>query len=87
MIATYIIPLVNELERDPIPNIRFNVAKTHQRNPLPNLLLTSELIPLLRDDPNGVTLLNDIVKPSLLRLKDDSDGDVRYYANQAIQCF
>jgi serine/threonine-protein phosphatase 2A regulatory subunit A len=49
--------------------------------------LTIELIPLLRDDPNGITLLNDIVKPSLLRLKDDSDGDVRYYANQAIQCF
>lgn len=33
VIATYIIPLVNELERDPIPNIRFNVAKTHQRIP------------------------------------------------------
>jgi hypothetical protein len=49
--------------------------------------LMSELISLLRDDPNGVTLLNDIVKPSLLRLKDDSDGDVRFYANQAIQCF
>jgi hypothetical protein len=31
VIATYIIPLINELERDPIPNIRFNVAKTHQR--------------------------------------------------------
>ena len=55
--------------------------------PLPNLSLMSELISLLRDDPNGVTLLNDIVKPSLLRLKDDSDGDVRFYANQAIQCF
>jgi hypothetical protein len=46
-----------------------------------------ELIPLLKDDPNGVTLLNDVIKPSLLRLKDDSDGDVRYYAARAIQCF
>ena len=53
----------------------------------PKLFTYTELIPLLRDDPNGVTLLNDIVKPSLLRLKDDSDGDVRFYANQAIQCF
>lgn len=87
VIATYIIPLINELERDPIPNIRFNVAKTHQRTPLLQTVAYTELIPLLRDDPNGVTLLNDIVKPSLLRLKDDSDGDVRFYANQAIQCF
>jgi hypothetical protein len=50
-------------------------------------LLTLELIPLLKDDPNGISLLNEIVRPSLLRLKDDSDGDVRFYANQAISCF
>ena len=50
-------------------------------------LLMLELIPLLRNDPNGVTLLNDVVKPSLNRLKDDSDGDVRYFANEAISCF
>jgi serine/threonine-protein phosphatase 2A regulatory subunit A len=86
VIATYIIPLINELERDPIPNIRFNVAKTHQRTSL-NSFLILELIPLLKDDPNGISLLNEIVKPSLLRLKDDSDGDVRFYANQAIACF
>ena len=52
-----------------------------------NARLIVELIPLLRDDPNGITLLNDAIKPSLLRLKDDSDGDVRYFANRAIQCF
>ena len=75
------------MEHDPIPNIRFNVAKTHQRTSHISPRLIPELIPLLRSDPNGVTLLNDIVKPSLLRLKDDSDGDVRFYANQAIQCF
>jgi serine/threonine-protein phosphatase 2A regulatory subunit A len=85
VIASYIIPLVNELERDPIPNIRFNVAKTHQR--ISPYLPYLELIPLLKDDPNGISLLNEIVKPSLLRLKDDSDGDVRFYANQAISCF
>lgn len=88
MIASYIIPLINELERDPIPNIRFNVAKTHQRIALSSpVSLILDLIPLLKDDPNGVTLLNEVVKPSLFRLKDDSDGDVRYYATQAIQCF
>jgi serine/threonine-protein phosphatase 2A regulatory subunit A len=86
VIAGYIIPLVNELERDPIPNIRFNVAKTHQR--IPSLFsLISELIPLLQGDPEGVTIINDVIKPSLLRLKEDSDGDVRYFANRAIQAF
>ena len=88
MIATYIIPLVSELERDPIPNIRFNVAKTHQRTPLHASTLTAtELIPLLKNDPNGIQLLTEVIKPSLLRLKDDSDGDVRYFADRAIQCF
>ena len=88
IVASYILPLVNELEHDPIPNIRFNVAKTHQRFTSPFFLqLTVELIPLLKGDPNGLTLLNDVIKPSLLRLKEDSDGDVRYFANQAIQCF
>jgi serine/threonine-protein phosphatase 2A regulatory subunit A len=88
VIASYIIPLINELERDPIPNIRFNVAKTHQRIvPSSKDSLIIDLIPLLKEDPNGVTLINEYVKPSLFRLKDDSDGDVRYYANKAIQCF
>ena len=75
------------MERDPIPNIRFNVAKTHQRTPLHTSILTTELIPLLKNDPNGIQLLTEVIKPSLLRLKDDSDGDVRYFADRAIQCF
>jgi serine/threonine-protein phosphatase 2A regulatory subunit A len=75
------------LERDPIPNIRFNVAKTHERISLVTIELIIELIPLLKNDPSGAQLLNDVIKPSLLRLKDDSDGDVRYFADRAIQCF
>jgi serine/threonine-protein phosphatase 2A regulatory subunit A len=88
LIADYIIPLINELERDPIPNIRFNVAKTHQRTAFPFCNLTNlELIPLLKSDPRGAVIIRDFIRPSLNRLKDDSDGDVRYYANRAIQCF
>jgi hypothetical protein len=60
-------------------------SSTYRPPITPSLII--DLIPLLKDDPNGVTLLNEVVKPSLFRLKDDSDGDVRYYATQAIQCF
>ncbi|KAJ3357795.1 hypothetical protein HDU83_002923 [Entophlyctis luteolus] len=67
-----IIPTLNSLAVDPIPNIRFNVAKSLEK-----------LIPLLRK--NGLAaLLSDPIKPTLSKLCDDGDMDVRYFAGRAL---
>lgn len=63
------LPLVLRMAQDPVPNIRFNVAKTLQT-----------LIPLL--DPNVVQTK---VKTTLSKLFDDADRDVKFFAGQALQ--
>jgi len=64
------LPVVLRMRDDPVPNIRFNVAKTLQ-------LLISHL-------DSGVVQTQ--VEPCLRTLKEDSDKDVRYFAGQALQC-
>jgi len=54
------------LANDPIPNIRFNVAKC-----LETLGMT------LAASPEGQDLLHHTVLPALQKLQDDSDADVR----------
>ncbi|KAJ3131992.1 hypothetical protein HK100_005820 [Physocladia obscura] len=67
-----IVPTVTSLATDPIPNIRFNVAKSME-----------ELVPLLKK--TGLSgLLGDPIKPSLLKLSEDKDTDVRFFANRAL---
>jgi len=63
------LPLVIRLAQDPVPNIRFNVAKT-----------IHTLVPLL---DGGV--VQQKVKPCLSKLFDDTDRDVKFYASQALQ--
>ncbi|KAJ3335242.1 hypothetical protein HDU91_002272 [Kappamyces sp. JEL0680] len=70
VIREQIIPLTTTLAADPIPNIRFNVAKS-----------LSVMIPLLK---KSSTDLNDKVKPILNKLSEDPDMDVRYYAQNAL---
>ncbi|KAJ3261417.1 T-complex protein 1 subunit zeta [Boothiomyces macroporosus] len=67
VISSYIIPIAAGLAIDTIPNIRFNVAKAY-----------STMIPLLKNGQEGV--LNEKIKPILSKLGEDSDVDVRYYA-------
>lgn len=65
------LPTIVSLSNDPIPNIRFNVAKTLET-----------LFPLLKHD--GDTLANTI-HPVLQKLSGDTDVDVRFYATRALE--
>jgi len=69
VIETTMLPLVLRMAQDPVPNIRFNVAKTLQT-----------LIPLLDGNSN-----TSKVKPVLCKLNEDDDGDVKFFASQALQ--
>ncbi|KND03739.1 protein phosphatase 2A structural subunit TPD3 [Spizellomyces punctatus DAOM BR117] len=67
----FILPTIGNLANDPIPNIRFNVAKSLE-----------QIIPLARK-ANLSTAVNDQIKPALAKLAEDSDVDVRYFAQRA----
>jgi serine/threonine-protein phosphatase 2A regulatory subunit A len=69
IISSTMLPLVIRLAQDRVPNIRFNVAKT-----------LHALVPLL--DTNVVQTR---VKPTLSKLFDDTDRDVKFFAGQALQ--
>jgi len=69
VINNTMLPLVVRMAADPVPNIRFNVAKT-----------LHSLIPLL-----DTTAVQSKVKPTLSKLFDDSDKDVKFFASQALQ--
>ena len=63
-----------ELTKDPIPNIRFNVAKALE------VTATS-----FGSTPEGRALIQEKVLPLLQTLKNDLDVDVRYFATRALQ--
>lgn len=69
VITNTMLPLVLKLAQDPVPNIRFNVAKT-----------LHSLIPLLDS-----SVVQTKIKPCLQELLKDSDRDVKFYASQALQ--
>ena len=69
LLTSVMLPLVIKLSRDTVPNIRFNVAKT-----------LHHLIPLL--DNNTV---QSQVRPCLQKLNEDTDKDVKYFADQALK--
>lgn len=58
---------------DPIPNIRFNVAKSLQ-------VLAQTLI---SGGPDGAKIAQQSISPAVETLKQDSDADVRYFAEKA----
>ena len=59
---------------DPIPNIRFNVAKS--------LEVIAQTLGKL---PDGSDVSQKRIIPAVENLKNDSDADVRYFANRALQ--
>ena len=63
------LPIVLRMGSDPVPNIRFNVAKTLQA-----------LLPLFE-----TAVVQQQVKPRLFEPSEDADKDVQYYASQALQ--
>ena len=71
-IVDKILPVTLSLMNDPIPNIRFNVAKALER-----------MIPSLKV-ANRQTI-DAHIKPALEKLASDTDLDVRFFAQRALQ--
>jgi serine/threonine-protein phosphatase 2A regulatory subunit A len=69
-----VLPTVISLSNDPIPNIRFNVAKSLEA-----------LIPLLKNNESASGLYESTVKPALEKLTEDVDVDVKYFALRALE--
>ena len=87
MIRDSILPILDKLVSDPIPNIRFNVAKSY-----------AVIIGTLRDistegtiqQPKGGSaakqgqeVIESQITPNLEKLQQDDDVDVRYFATIA----
>jgi len=73
VIRDYILPTVTNLVSDPIPNIRFNVAKSIEA-----------LIPVLSQNPDTKPLVDQQLKPALVKLSEDTDNDVRFFSHKAL---
>lgn len=82
---------MDRLVSDPIPNIRFNVAKSYQVliDTLHKLPAKGTLIELEESKSNappaskGQDLITSQILPNLEKLQRDEDVDVRYFATVA----
>jgi len=91
VIAKSILPMLDKMVDDEIPNIRFNVAKTYaviisclRRLPDEGTLYSlekegKEIVP----SPRGQELIQQKIMPNLEKLQKDDDVDVRYFATTA----
>ncbi|KIW01240.1 uncharacterized protein PV09_07283 [Verruconis gallopava] len=96
VIQKSILPMMDTLVSDDIPNIRFNVAKSYA--------VLIDVLKRLPDDgstvaaaekegkalgpsPKGQALIQDKIMPNLEKLQQDDDVDVRYFATTAAQKF
>ena len=68
-----VLDMLLQLAGDPIPNIRFNVAKALES------IATS-----FGDSPEGRELVQTKIAPVLEALKNDQDADVRFFASRAL---
>lgn len=85
--------MMDRLVADPIPNIRFNAAKSYAVliNTLRRLPAEGTLAQLEEESgesnpqasPKGQELIDEHVTPNLTKLQEDSDVDVRYFATIA----
>lgn len=67
-----LLPLILNLRADPTPNIRFNVAKSLQS------------VAVFLNDSHLQAIVAAQIKPALLKLVEDQDGDVRYFSEKAL---
>lgn len=91
MISKSILPMMDKLVLDDIPNIRFNVAKSYavlitvlRRLPSEGTIFSMEksgnIIP---PSAKGLELIQERILPNLEKLQKDDDVDVRYFAMTA----
>ncbi|KAK3190746.1 protein phosphatase 2A structural subunit [Lecanicillium sp. MT-2017a] len=92
VIAKSILPILDKMVEDDIPNIRFNVAKTYsvligalRRLPEKGTLYSIEKEggEAPTPSPRGQELIQENVVPNLGKLQKDDDVDVRYFATTA----
>ena len=91
VIAKSILPMLDTLTGDDIPNIRFNVAKTYaeiisvlKRLPEQGTIFSLEKAKApFTASPRGQQLIEERVMPSLEKLQKDDDVDVRFFATTA----
>ena len=69
-----ILDAITTLSEDPIPNIRFNVAKAFE-----------VVATVLASADNGADMVKERILPGLTKLKSDPDADVRYFAGKALE--
>ncbi|KAK0533154.1 protein phosphatase 2A structural subunit [Tilletia horrida] len=74
IITENVLDAVVPMQEDPIPNIRFNVAKAFE-----------VLATVLAQTPEGRKVATERIMPGLDKLKEDSDADVRFFAQKAIE--
>jgi serine/threonine-protein phosphatase 2A regulatory subunit A len=95
IIESAILPIMDRLVGDDIPNIRFNVAKSYQvlidvLKKLPdsgNLTLAQAEKDqvTLTGSPRGSATIQEKILPNLEKLEQDDDIDVRFFATTAHQ--
>jgi serine/threonine-protein phosphatase 2A regulatory subunit A len=91
VISKSILPMLDKLVADDIPNIRFNVAKTYavlidvlRRLPDQGTLYTLEKAGSpFSPSARGMETIEDRITPNLEKLQKDDDVDVRYFATTA----
>jgi serine/threonine-protein phosphatase 2A regulatory subunit A len=96
VIQKSILPMMDTLVADDIPNIRFNVAKSYAvlvnvLKRLPNngttIAQAEKEGKELGSSAEGVALIREKILPNLEKLQQDDDVDVRYFATTAAQGF
>jgi serine/threonine-protein phosphatase 2A regulatory subunit A len=95
VIETSILPMMDKLVNDDIPNIRFNVAKSYAVliDTLKQLPEEGTVLALQKAGTpgqgcaKGQDLITKNVLPNLEKLQQDDDVDVRYFATTAAQSY
>ena len=93
VIEKSILPMMDKLVSDDIPNIRFNVAKSYavlidilKRLPAEGTILDLEKSgQTTQPSSAGQHLIQQQILPNLEKLQQDEDVDVRYFATTAAQ--
>lgn len=91
MIETSILPILDRLVTDDIPNIRFNVAKSYsviidtlRKLPEEGTLTEADKSEQpVTPSPRGQAIIQQQILPNLEKLQQDDDVDVRYFATTA----
>lgn len=91
VVSKSILPIMDKLAEDDIPNIRFNVAKTYsvlidvlKRLPAEGTVFSMEKAGTsATPSPKGAELIQERIVPKLEKLQKDDDVDVRYFATTA----